>query len=173
MWTPLRLRGASRLHRPASIAVLVALAAALLAPVAGAGDKVKVKTQLTTAAGLNPDYRGRPSPCVLIVFQLSAADAFNNADFFALYDPKAAALTGALISRTQLTLQPGEMRMAEEMEFDEDARYVGFVAAFRDVENAQWRALVELPKKGFFKKVFSRSKLVIALDALAVSAKIE
>jgi type VI secretion system protein VasD len=166
------LRGAGGPHRSVSFVAAIALGAALLAPIAGAADKVKVKAQLTTAAALNPDYRGRPSPCVLIVFQLSAADAFQNADFFSLYDPKAAVLSGALLERNQLTLQPGEMRPLE-LEFSEDARYVGFVAAFRDVENAQWRALVELPKKGFFKSIFSRSKLVIALDALAVSAKIE
>lgn len=173
MWCALLSRGAGRPQRSISLVAAVALSAALLAPAAGAADKVKVKTQITTAATLNPDYRGRPSPCVLIVFQLSAADAFKNADFFSLYDPKAAVLSGTVLDRKQLTLQPGEMRPAEEFEFSEDARYVGFVAAFRDVENAQWRALVELPKKGFFKSIFSRSKLVIALDALAVSAKIE
>src|SRR5262245_27805218 len=125
MWTPLRSRGASRPHRSVVPAVAAALIALLLIPIAHAGDTVTGKTQLTTVAGLNHDYRGRPSPCVLIVFQLSAADAFNNADFFALYDPKAPALTGTLVARNQITLQPGETRLAEEMEFDEDARYVG------------------------------------------------
>jgi type VI secretion system protein VasD len=149
------------------------LAAALVfaAPAAHAA-KVKVKGELATAADLNPDYRGRPSPIVLIVFQLTAADAFQNADFFSLYDPDAAVLGGDLLDRSQMMLQPGDARPFEA-EFDEEARYIGVVAAFRDIENAQWRGLVELPQKGFFRNFFSRSKFLIELEALALSVSLE
>lgn len=139
---------------------------------AAAADKVKVKGEIVTAAELNPDYRGRPSPVDLILFQLTAADAFENADFFSLYDPEAAVLGGDLIERNQMLLQPGAT-MPFEAEFDEEARFIGVVAAFRDIENAQWRGLVELPQKGFLRSLFSRSKFFIQLDALAVAATLE
>jgi type VI secretion system protein VasD len=77
-----------------------------------------------------------------------------------------------MVGRTQLTVQPGEMRLLEE-EFDEAARFLGVVAAYRDNEHAEWRALVPLPEKGFFKKVFSRQKLAITLEKLALTAKLE
>ena len=155
----------------ARLGVSLLLLCVLALPAHG-DDKVKVKGQIATAAELNPDYQGRPSPVNLILFQLAAADAFQNADFFALYDPDAKVLGGDLIERTQMLLQPGEERPLEA-EFDEKARFIGVVAAFRDIEDAQWRGLVELPEKGFFKSFFSRKKLLIEVDALAVSVKLE
>jgi type VI secretion system protein VasD len=134
--------------------------------------QIKVKTELTAAAELNPDRNGRPSPVVLLMFQLSAIDAFKNADFFSLYDPAAPSIAADLLERTEMTVQPGETRPFEA-EFNEEARYIGFVAAFYDIEKAEWRGFVELPDKGFVKKVFSRDKLVIQLESLAVTAAIE
>jgi len=157
--------------RWASLA-LALLCAVSLPWAAHAGDKVKVKSLITSTADLNPDFRGRPSPVVLILFQLAAADTFKNADFASLYDPKAPVLGKDLIDRTQMTVQPGEMRPLEA-EFDESARFLGVVAAYRDIEHAEWRGVVVLPEKGFFKKVFSRQKLVIALESIALSAKLE
>src|SRR5262245_7547709 len=57
-----------------------------------AADKVKVKGAITAAADLNPDFHGRPSPVVLILFQLKSVDTFKNADFASLFDPKAPVL---------------------------------------------------------------------------------
>lgn len=151
---------------------LTAIALCVAAPAAHAGGKVKVKGQISASAQLNPDYQGRPSPIVLILFQLKSAETFKNADFFSLYDPDSHVLGGDLIGRSQMMLQPGEMRPFEA-EFDEAARYIGVVAAFRDIEKAEWRGLVELPQKGFFKHLFSHSKFVIKLDPLALSARIE
>jgi type VI secretion system protein VasD len=137
-----------------------------------AADKVTVKTEITTAAELNPNRSGRPSPVALYMFQLKSREAFDNADYFSLTAAEATVLGGDLIERTQLMLQPGEARPMEA-EFDEGARFIGFVAAFRDIENAQWRGIVELPDKGFLKKMFSRTKLSIALDKLAVNASLD
>jgi type VI secretion system protein VasD len=152
------------------VLAIVALVGCLQAPAAVA--QVKVKTELTAVAELNPDRNGRPSPVVLWMFQLSAIDAFKNADFFSLQDPDAPTIAADVIERTEMTVQPGEVRPFEA-EFDEEARYIGFVAAFYDIEKAEWRGFVELPDKGFVKKVFSRDKLVIQLQSLAVTAAIE
>jgi type VI secretion system protein VasD len=159
-------------HEQGAPAWLALLAACLLASGSAFAGKVEIKGQIVAAAELNPDYQGRPSPVNLIVFQLASADAFQNADFFSLYDPQSGVLGGDLIDRSQMLLQPGEMRPFEA-ELDEEARYIGVIAAFRDIESAQWRSLVELPQKGFFKKVFSRDKFSIELDALAVTVKVE
>jgi type VI secretion system protein VasD len=141
-------------------------------PAAEAADKVAVKTEITTAADLNPNRDNRPSPIVLFTFQLKTAEAFENADFFSLTAAEATVLGGDLIERTQSILQPGVV-LPLEAEFDEEARFLGFVAAFRDIEKAQWRAVVELPEKGFLKKMFSRTKLMIAVESLAVTASLD
>ncbi len=170
MWIARAWWGARR--RVGLAAASFALGVLVLAPGAQADDKVKVKGDIAVSAELNPDYRGRPSPVVLIMFQLRALDGFQNADFYSLYEPKPEVIAADVISRTQMTLQPGEARPFEG-EFDEAARYIGVVAAFRDIENAEWRDVVELPQKGFFKKFFSKNKLKLQLEALAVSLSLE
>jgi len=151
------------------IALLFATIALLLSPPsAHAADTVKVKAAVAAVEDLNPDYKGRPSPVNIIVFQLVSADAFSNADFFSLFEQEAAVLGGDMLARTQILLQPGESR-EWVAEFSKETRFVGVVAAFRDIENAQWRATVALPKKGFISKFFKKNKLRIAVDTLAVT----
>jgi type VI secretion system protein VasD len=167
-----RVLGSRRGRARLGVLAFVSLAGGLALPHAAMADKVKVKTEISAAAEVNPDRNGRASPVVLLMFQLSAVDAFQNADFFSLYDPAAGIIAADLIERSELTLQPGEVKPLE-IEFDEEARFLGLVAVFRDIEKAQWRGVVPLPDKGFLKKVFSRDKLVIQLEALAVTATIE
>ena len=137
-------------------------------PASYAADTVKVKASVTVAEDLNPDYKGRPSPVNVIVFQLVSADTFSSADFFSLFEPEAAILGGDMLVRTQMLLQPGETR-EWVAEFNKETLYVGVIAAFRDIENAQWRATVALPKKGFITKFFKKNKLWITVDSLAVT----
>jgi type VI secretion system protein VasD len=146
----------------ATIALLLPL------PSAHAADTVKVKAAVTAVEDLNPDYQGRPSPVNIIVFQLVSADAFSNADFFSLFEPEAAVLGGDMLAKTQILLQPGESR-EWVAEFSKKTRFVGVIAAYRDIENAQWRATVALPKKGFISKFFKKNKLRITVDTLAVA----
>jgi len=73
-----------------------------------------------------------------------------------------------MLARTQILLQPGESR-EWVAEFNKETLYVGVIAAYRDIENAQWRATVALPKKGFISKFFKKNKLMIAVDTLAVT----
>jgi type VI secretion system protein VasD len=135
---------------------------------AEAAKTVKVKAEITAAENLNPDYKGRPSPVNIIVFQLASADTFQNADFFSLFEADSAVLADDMLGRTQILLKPGEVREWNP-EFSKETRYVGVIAAYRDIENAQWRGLVELPKRGFIGKFFRKNKLRITVDSLAVS----
>jgi type VI secretion system protein VasD len=148
--------------------LLATVALIMFAPASHAADTVKVKAVVTAAADLNPDYQGRPSPVNVIVFQLVSADTFSNADFFSLFEPEAAILGGDMLLRTQMLLQPGESR-EWVAEFSKETLHVGVIAAFRDIENAQWRATVALPKKGFISKFFKKNKLMITVDSLAVT----
>jgi type VI secretion system protein VasD len=117
---------------------------------------------METSPDLNPDPGGRPSPVVVRVYQLRSPGAFQNADFFALYDNEIATLGQNLITPAEeFQLQPDESR-EYKTELDLATKYLGVIAAFRDLENARWRAFVKLPDK---KKV----RLKIKLESLAVS----
>jgi type VI secretion system protein VasD len=116
--------------------------------IAAAGD-AKIKAPMTIAASedANPDSSGRPSPIVVRVYQLKTDAAFNAAEFFPLFDDEQKVLGAELISRDEFVLAPAEKRTID-VAFSGEARYVGAIAAFRDIRNAQWRVLVPAPKKG-------------------------
>jgi type VI secretion system protein VasD len=102
--------------------------------------------ELVASSDVNPDSSGRPSPVVLRVFQLRNDGEFAGADFFALYDKEKEVLGASLISREEYVLAPGEARKLE-LPVSADARFIGVIAAFRDIRAARWRAVSRPPEK--------------------------
>jgi type VI secretion system protein VasD len=125
--------------------------------------RVKAAMTLAASADANPDATGRPSPVVVRVYQLRTDAAFVGADFFALFDDDQKALGQELISRDEFVLAPSEQRMLD-VTVSGEARFVGAVAAFRDIRNAQWRGLVPAPKNGLTVAV-ERARIVLTVAA--------
>jgi type VI secretion system protein VasD len=128
-------------------AALAPLALALFACVlAGCADKPPPKPALAgvtvaARADVNPDASGRPSPIVLRFYQLKADAGFLNADFFGLFDDDKRVLGADVAGREELQLAPGETRTLE-LGLAPETRFVGAVAAYHDIRDATWRALV-------------------------------
>jgi type VI secretion system protein VasD len=76
-------------------------------------------------------------------FELRAAAVFEAADFFPLFERSQAMLGSDLLASEQLTLMPNETRMASRIAHP-DARYLGVIAAFRDLEHSVWRVMVPI-----------------------------
>jgi type VI secretion system protein VasD len=133
-----------------SLAVL-ALAALLLSSCAshGSNDRVETRTLLSASNDTNPDINGRPSPVVLRVFQLRGDSEFGRADFFALSLHEKDVLGASLIGVEEFELRPGE-HLETRIPLSRDARYVGAIAEFRDINGAQWRALRARPSRSLF-----------------------
>ncbi len=105
---------------------------------------VPIKGLLSAGDALNPDVGGRPSPVAVKVYQLQESGSFATADFFTLWKTPGAALEADLVSTTDLAIAPGtERRFTEEIE--PPTRFIGVVAAFREVELSTWRAIAKLP----------------------------
>jgi type VI secretion system protein VasD len=129
-----------------------------------------VGAEVRVSPDLNPDQTGRPSPLVLAIYQLKVADDFRNKDFFTVFDPSGASLGADLLSREQITLQPGEDQTLEA-EFNAQTEFVGVVGAFSDIENSQWRAFVALPPGDVKEreKVFKSQRLIITVGEKTVA----
>ena len=147
----------------------------LLASCGGAPPKdIVLKGDLIASETINPNREGRSSPVTVVVFHLKSADAFMSQDFFNLYQKDSGAIDADLIQRTDIQILPGQtVPMASE--FDPETTHIGVLAAFRDIDNAEWRALVALPEKGLKEKLnpFLKKKLIVNIDALTVSAVVE
>ena len=114
----------------------------VLALVAGcAGERPpRANIQISASSQLNPNGSGRASPIVIRIFGLRSADSFNNARFFELYDNGESTLGIDLVNRYEFEIFPGETRELDELTLDMGSNYLGFLAAYQDLDNAVWRA---------------------------------
>ena len=106
-------------------------------------DTTKLDLKLQASEELNPDLRGRPSPIVVRLLELKNPSSFNNADFFSLYQRPKESLMPDLVSFEEMEVRPGEARELK-LSVQPGSRYVGVVAAYRDLPEANWPYVVSL-----------------------------
>jgi len=99
--------------------------------------------RITASNELNPDINGRPSPIVLRLYSLRNADSFNNARFFELYENGDDTLGIDLLEEYEFEIFPGDTREME-MSFQLETQFLGFMAAYRDIDQAIWRDSVSV-----------------------------
>ena len=126
-------------------------------------DPPKVVIRITASTEVNPDMMGRPSPVVIRIYDLKSDDTFNNADFFALYENDASILGNDMTGRDEMQISPGD-NASMEKELTMDTRYVGVIAAYRDLDNAMWRGVIETP-------IDETTYIDVTLDKLTLTLK--
>lgn len=124
-----------------------------------------VSGQLVAAVDLNPSVSARPSPLVVRLYELSALTAFDQADFLSLYQADRATLGKELLARDDLVLAPGQTRVYAR-NLHPETRYLGVLAAYRDIEHAQWRASAPI-------RIGTAQKLVLRADALKIALSVQ
>lgn len=106
------------------------------------------KLHFRVATDINPDFDNRPSPVIIRVYELASKTVFENQDFFALYDTPETALRTDLLKKDELVFEPGE-RSEYKMALQPATKAVAVVAAYRDIEGARWRAVVDVKPTGY------------------------
>jgi type VI secretion system protein VasD len=130
------------------------LAAGTLGTLAGCGGKApmeppppgpppELRISVSAAANANRGPGGKGLPVVVRLYELKARGAFDRADFYSVYDKESATLDGELVGREESTLAPSTERLVVRT-LDPATRYLGVVAAFREIDRATWRAVLEL-----------------------------
>jgi type VI secretion system protein VasD len=122
-----------------------------------------LSTTVVASAQVNPDARRRPSPVVVRVFELKAPTLFEQADFVSLFEKDQALLAGELVSREEFVLRPGESKPINKP-LSPDTKFIGVMAAFRELERARWRAVVPVVAK-------KKNVVEITLDGIVLQAK--
>ncbi|MBX9757035.1 MAG: type VI secretion system lipoprotein TssJ [Pseudomonadaceae bacterium] len=125
-------------------------------------DTTKLDLSLTGSEKLNPDINGRPSPIVLRLIELKHPVSFENADFFSLYQRPKDALSPDLVTLEELELRPGESHELK-LSVQDGSRYVGVLAAYRDLPESSWRYVIALQPQEL-------NKVELNLDALGIKA---
>jgi type VI secretion system protein VasD len=125
-------------------AVMLLTACASLSPYSNLS---KVNLKLSASDQLNPDLNGRPSPIVVRLFELKHPVAFESADFFSLYERAAKSLVPDLVASEELQLRPGE-NLELKLSVQSQSRYLGILAAYRDLPETRWRYTVPVTTAG-------------------------
>jgi type VI secretion system protein VasD len=123
------------------LAAAVGLAA--LAACGGAPKPAQVNGTIQASAQINPSASKRPSPLLVRVYELKSAAAFNSADFMSLYQRDTAELAADLVGKEEFVLAPGETKPYAKT-LSPDTRFLGVLAAFRDLEHSKWRSVVAI-----------------------------
>ena len=151
------------MHRFFPLALLAALLAlggcSALSPYS---DMTKLDLRVSGSEQLNPDLNGRPSPIVLRLIELKHPVAFESADFFSLYQRPKEALSPDMVTLEEFELRPGEHRELK-LSVQEGSRYVGVLAAYRDLPESNWRVVIPLQEQ-------QRNSSELVLDAQGIKA---
>ena len=160
-------------HQNRTFATLLVIAASftLVSCAAKPPEDVQIKGSIEAVESVNPDSLGRPSPLQVKIFQLGAKDKFEAADYFALADSSEATLGADMLGVQAMMLSPGEHKPYEG-EFDPATRFIGVIAGYREIHQAQWRAVVEMPEKSLM-KMMKRGGVIIKADSLAISVTVD
>jgi type VI secretion system protein VasD len=127
------------------------------------GPPPELRISVSAAADANRGPGGKGLPIVVRLYELKARGAFDGADFYSLYDRESATLGAELIGREEVTLAPSKERLVVR-NLNPEARYLGVLAGFRDVDRATWRAVYELrPGKN--------NNVAVTIGANAVAAQ--
>jgi type VI secretion system protein VasD len=146
----------------------LALLAALLslsgcAALSPYSDMTKLDLTLKGSDELNPDLNGRPSPIVLRLIELKHPVSFETADFFSLYQRPKEVLSPDMVVLEELELRPGETRELK-LSVQEGSRYVGVLAAYRDLPESNWRVVIPLQER-------ERNSSVLNLNAQGIKTQ--
>lgn len=104
--------------------------------------------EITANHNINPDSNGRPSPVVVYVFELTSNPLFESQDFFSIYEESEKVLGPDLVNKYEISLTPGQ-KETYQASMSPKTEYLGIVAAFRDIENSNWRQVIEVDKTGY------------------------
>ncbi|MDH1263861.1 MULTISPECIES: type VI secretion system lipoprotein TssJ [unclassified Pseudomonas] len=125
----------------------------------------KLDLTLNGSEKLNPDLHGRPSPIVLRLIELKHPVSFETADFFSLYQRPKEALSPDMVVLEELELRPGEQREMK-LSVQPGSRYVGVLAAYRDLPESNWRVVIPLQEQ-------AHNYSVLNLDAQGIRSLLE
>ncbi|EJG1203560.1 type VI secretion system lipoprotein TssJ [Vibrio parahaemolyticus] len=104
--------------------------------------------EITANHNINPDSNGRPSPVVVYVFELTSNTLFKSQDFFSIYEEHEKVLGPDLVNKYEISLTPGQKEIYQAS-MSPKTEYLGIVAAFRDIENSNWRQVIKVDKTGY------------------------
>ena len=127
------------------------LASFLVATAAGCswGDREEeppdtvARLTLIAMDDVNPNVAGVPSPIVVVYYELAEPQAFEGAEFNQLFYDDGSTLGSDVKARLEFRVEPSQIIRTNRV-LDTETRHIGFVAGYREIEDAEWRILADV-----------------------------
>lgn len=129
-------------------------------------EQTKLDIAITAGADVNPDDKGRAAPILVRVYELKSEGAFEAADYFSLYNNDKALIGSDLLVRDEFILRPGDVKTIRRKSHP-DLAAIGVVAGYRDLAQADWRAVQKIdpaPEVAWYRSVMPANKLKLQID---------
>ncbi|WP_258868074.1 type VI secretion system lipoprotein TssJ [Alkalilimnicola ehrlichii] len=126
-----------------------------------------MRVGVSSTANLNMNEFNEPLPVVVRVYQLSSAQAFENATFEDLWRDDIAALGDSLVMKEEVVIDPADQRRFE-MDRHDQAEYVGAVAIFREPGEQGWKSIQPLPSNYVTRRLSRNIKVSLRGNTVAV-----
>ena len=110
-------------------------------------DPTRVLMEVRVEPDANPDPKGRYLPIVVRLFQVRAPGEFEQSDFFDLFDKTPTLAADGYQQLDELEMAGGDQRSTQH-ELDASVRYVGAIAAFRQINDSTWIAIAPVMAGG-------------------------
>lgn len=142
-----------------------------------AADEKNAELTIVAGKNSNPDVHGRAAPVEVFIYMLTGEDNFNSSDYFTITSGNNPELKSDITQRKQIILKPGTSRTLK-FTIEKEVRYIAVVAAFRNINQAQWSALYALPNptsRSWYQNIIPAAdetlQLEVSVDQLSVSIK--
>lgn len=103
----------------------------------------KLETKIVASRNVNPDYRGKPAPIMVSVYQLHDVKTFNSLDFTSLTQNPKKLLSRDFVSMKNFELVPGQT-ISIKAKVAAATRFIGVIAAYRQIDQTKWRNSIKL-----------------------------
>ncbi|WP_417534273.1 type VI secretion system lipoprotein TssJ [Marinobacterium stanieri] len=134
------------------------------------GKPIKLEMYIDANTDINPDDSGQASPLEVRVYQFENINDFQRKDFFSLY--QGASKPEGLLDEQYLILLPGGNESIST-DLNPRTRYIGVVAAYRDIDESSWRDSIQVrDSRGFLSRIIS-SQRAMRIDVVAERSAIE
>ena len=114
-------------------------------PAAPPPSPTVVSLTLKAAPDVNQTDGGEARPVSVRVLRLASVEEFLETGFFELDGDIQGVLGDDLIGEDALTLAPGTTQIYQR-QFEEDARFIAIIAAYRNIDGVNWRGFFEVPR---------------------------
>lgn len=132
-------------------------------------EQTKLEITVTANADVNPDDKGRAAPILVRVYELKSEGVFESADYFSLSNNGKALIGSDLLVRDEFILRPGDVKTIRRKSHP-DLAAIGVVAGYRDLAQADWRAIQKIdpaPEATWYRSVMPANKVRLQVDLQA------